>query len=199
MKMNQLLMTAGVALALCFGGGKVLAQGGPGGGLVGGGRGGRGGRGGGNFDPAQMEQMRLDNYRQELEVTDNAEWNVLSPLIKKVMDAEAQARAGGGRRGGMRGMRGGNNGQQDTNNPDLANQGGGRRGGGRFSATPNPEAEALQRAIDAKASSAELKAALGRYVESRRAKRAALEQAQENLRKMLTVRQEAIASLNGLL
>ena len=192
MKMKQMLVAAGLAAVFCLCGSEAFAQGGPGGG----GRGGRGGRGGGNFDPAQMEQMRLDNYRQEFEVTDNAEWNVLQPLIKKVMDAQTQARSGNGR--GMRG-RGGNNGQQDPNNADTTNQGGGgRRGGGR-NTPPSPEAEALQRAIDSKASGAELKTALARYADSRKAKQAALEQAQDNLRKMLTVRQEAIATLNGLL
>lgn len=65
--------------------------------------------------------------------------------------------------------------------------------------TPSPEAEALQKALDAKASSAELKTALARYADSRKTKQAALEQAQAELRKVLTVRQEAIASLNGLL
>ena len=49
------------------------------------------------------------------------------------------------------------------------------------------------------ASKAEIKAALDKYIASRKAKQAALEQAQEDLRKVLTTRQEAIASLNGLL
>ena len=44
-----------------------------------------------------------------------------------------------------------------------------------------------------------LKAALAKYIESRKAKQAELETAQANLRKVLSVRQEAIASLNGLL
>ena len=63
----------------------------------------------------------------------------------------------------------------------------------------NPEAEALQKAIDAKAPKAEIKAALDRYVASRKAKQADLEKAQDELRKVLTARQEAIATLNGLL
>jgi hypothetical protein len=44
-----------------------------------------------------------------------------------------------------------------------------------------------------------MKAALDKYVASRKAKQAALEQAQADLRKVLTSRQEAIATLNGLL
>lgn len=64
---------------------------------------------------------------------------------------------------------------------------------------PNPAAEALQKAIDSKASKAEMKAALEKYVASRKAKQAEMEKAQDELRKLLTPRQEAIATLNGLL
>jgi hypothetical protein len=63
----------------------------------------------------------------------------------------------------------------------------------------DPAADALQRAIDAKASNAETKAALEKFVADRKAKQAALEKAQADLRKVLTPRQEAIATLNGLL
>jgi hypothetical protein len=76
-------------------------------------------------------------------------------------------------------------------------QGQQRRGG--FGGTPNPDAEALQKAIDSKGSKAEIKTALDKYVASRKAKQAALEQSQADLRKILTSRQEAIATLNGLL
>ena len=40
---------------------------------------------------------------------------------------------------------------------------------------------------------------MDKYAEARKTKRAALEQAQEELRKVLTSRQEALAMLNGLL
>ena len=56
-----------------------------------------------------------------------------------------------------------------------------------------------QKAIDSKAASADLKAALQKYTESRKAKQADLEKAQSDLRKVLTPRQEAIATLMGLL
>ena len=68
-----------------------------------------------------------------------------------------------------------------------------------FFGSPSPEAEALQKAIDNKAPNSEIKAALAKYIESRKAKQADLEKAQAELRKVLTARQEAIASLNGLL
>ena len=87
-----------------------------------------------------------------------------------------------------RGNRGGNNG----------NNGGGRRGG-MFGGTPSPEAEALQKNIDDNAPTAQIKAALAKYEASQKDKQAKLLQAQENLRKVLTVKQEAQATLLGLL
>jgi hypothetical protein len=57
----------------------------------------------------------------------------------------------------------------------------------------------LQKAIDGKASNSEMKAALARYQEARKAKQAELEKSQAELRKVLTVRQEAIATMSGLL
>jgi hypothetical protein len=44
-----------------------------------------------------------------------------------------------------------------------------------------------------------MKAALAKYIESRKAKQAELEKAQAALRAVLSSRQEAIAALNGLL
>jgi hypothetical protein len=148
------------------------------------------------MDPAQRQQMMLDRTKETLEVASDDEWNAIKPLVQKVVDARMGMGGGGGRgmffggrgRGGPGGGQGG----------DQAGQGGGRRGG--FTPpTPSPEAEALQKAIDSKASKAELKAALDKFTASRKIKQAALEQAQDNLRKVLTSRQEAIATLNGLL
>ncbi len=81
---------------------------------------------------------------------------------------------------------------------DQGGPGGGMGRGGPFG-QPNPDADALQKAVDAKATTAELKGALKKYVESRKAKEEQLKAAQEDLRKVLTARQEAIATLNGLL
>ena len=53
--------------------------------------------------------------------------------------------------------------------------------------------------MKAKAPSAELKAAIGKAREGLKRKEADLEEAQEELRKVLTARQEAIAVLIGLL
>jgi len=170
---------------MCFGTTSLKAQ--PGGG---------GGFGGNPPDPAQMQQRFLDRTKETLEVTSDDEWKAMEPLVLKVMEARRDSMGGMGRGmfgGGRRNRNGGDNNAADQGG------GGGQRRGGFFNQTPSPEAEALQKAIDAKASKAELKAALDKYVASRKAKQAELEQAQENLRKVLTSRQEAIATLNGLL
>jgi hypothetical protein len=160
-----------------------------------GGPGGMGPGGGGppmNFDPAQFQQMMLDRNRQMLEVTSDDEWNAIKPLVQKVMEVRMSSFAGMGR--GMMGAFGRGGGPGGPG-------GGGGGGGGRTGmfGQSMPEAEALQRAIDAKASKAEVKAALEKYIAARQAKQDELKQAQENLRKVLTTRQEAIATLNGLL
>lgn len=130
----------------------------------------------------------MDRYKDQLEITDDTEWKAIQPLIQKVTDTQMAAFADRGR--GMFGgrNRGGNNSQGDQS---------GRRGG--LFGVPSPEAEALQKAIDGKASKSELKTAIENYLASRKAKQADLEKAQADLRKVLSLRQEAIATANGLL
>ena len=179
MRINRWLMGAGLAALVGFGMNQSFAQdnqGPPGGGRR-------------NFDPAQFRERMMERVKERMEVTDDAEWKVIEPLVQKVMDARMAS-------GGMgRGMFGGPRRNGGDNAPG-GDQGGQRRG---FGPPPSPEAEALQKAIDAKAPKAEIKAAMAKYVESRKAKQAELEKAQEDLRKVLTTRQEAIATLDGLL
>jgi hypothetical protein len=146
-----------------------------------------GGPGGGrNFDPAEMQKRILERYKETLEITDETEWKAVEPLVSKVSEARLQSLAGLGR--GMMGGRGGRGGGP-----------GGPGGPGGFGGPTNPAADSLQKAIDGKASNAETKAALEKYLADRKAKQAELEKAQAALRKVLTPRQEAIATLNGLL
>ena len=189
MKLSKCLMMAGMAALLSLGTNEILAQDNNSNSSNGQNGGGRGGRG--NFDPAQFQQRMMEGLRDRLEVKDDAEWKALEPLVQKVMDARRETMSGMGR--GMFGGRGGRGGNDNANNSDRGGRGGG------FFGTPSPEAEALQKAIDNKAPNSEIKAALAKYIESRKAKQADLEKAQTELRKVLTVRQEAIASLNGLL
>jgi hypothetical protein len=181
---NHLLLVGSLAATLCLGAGQAMAQNNQGGGRQGGGRQGRG-----NFDPAQFQQRMMDRYKETLEITDDGEWKAIQPLVQKVMDARmAVGNRGRGMMGG-RGQRqgGGNQANQadQTQRPSFG--------------PPNPEADAVQKAIDSKAATAELKTALGKYYDSRKVKQADLEKAQADLRKVLTPRQEAIAAMSGLL
>ena len=187
MKANQLLTICGIAAALFLSAGSVSAQNDNGGG--GGGR--RGG--GGPPDPAQMQQRFMERVHDELGYTNDTEWNAVQPLVQKVFDAQRDARGGGMGRLFGRGNRGGGNGANAT--------AGGGNGGGRggFGGTPSPEAEALQKAIDDNAPKAQIKTALAKYQASQKTKRDKLVQAQENLRKYLNTKQEAQATLLGLL
>jgi len=193
MKVNQLLTICGIAAALILSAGNVSAQNDNGGQGGGGGGGGRGGRGGGNLDPAQMQQRMMERVRTDLGFTNDTDWNAVQPLVQKVMDARRDV--GFGRMG--RGNRGGGQGGQGGGQVGQVGQGGGR--GGFFGGTPSPEAEALQKAIDDNAPKAQVKNALDKYRASQKAKQAKLEQAQADLRKALTIKQEAQATLDGLL
>jgi hypothetical protein len=150
------------------------------------------GQGRGNFE--EFRQRMMDNYRERLDIKGDDEWKAIQPLIAKVTDARRDVAVGGGfgfGRGGARRGGGNNDAQANGNNQ------GGRRGfpGGE----PSVEAEELQKAIDSNASKDELKAKLAKFREARKEKEAKLAKAQEDLKKVLSVKQEAAAVLNGLL
>jgi len=146
----------------------------------------RQGRGG--FDPEQMRVRMMERLRETLEVKSDDEWKLIEGRITKVSDARREMGGGFGRGfGGPGGRRGGG---------DGGDQGGERR---RFGGEPSPEAEALQKAIEAKASNEEIKTKLAKYREAQKTKQANLEKAQAELRQVLSVRQEANAVLLGLL
>ena len=180
-KLNQLLALAGVAVLMSFGAGQLVAQDQP-----------RQGRG--NFDPEQMRQRMMDRYREQLEIKGDDEWKLISERINKVVEARREVGFGGGP--GMFAFGRGGRPGGDGNNPPAGGNDQGRRGP---RAEAGPEAEALQKAIESKASADELKAKLAKLREARKAKEANLEKAQEELRKVLSVRQEAAAVLAGLL
>ena len=146
--------------------------------------------GGGNFDPAQFQQRMLDGVRDRLNFTNDTDWSAVEPLVQKVMDAQRDARSAQ-----MRGMFGGRN-----RNGGQGGQGGGPGGGrGGMFGQPSPEAEALQTAIDNNAPAAQIKDLLAKYEASQKTKQAKLEAAQADLRAVLTTKQEAQATLLGLL
>lgn len=168
----RMMMVTGLAAGLLGGAAPAMAQ----------------DRGPQNFDPEQFRQRMMERVREELEITNDSEWQAIEPLVNRVFEARRDLMGGRGFVAGPR--RGGGPGGQGQ-------QGG--PGRGPAFGQPSPELEALNRAIESKASASELKAALAKYREARKAREEALRKAQEDLRKVLTVRQEAIAVANGWL
>lgn len=181
-RLSYLLAVAGIATGLLAGMGTGMAQD----------RSNRGDRGRGNWDPEQMRQRMMDRVKDQLEITNEVEWRAVEPLVSKVLEARRENMATG-----IGAMGRGFMGRGPTGGPP----GGDRnadRGRGFFGA-PNAEAQALEKAIESKASNNELKTAMANYRAARKAKADALTQAQNDLRKVLSVRQEAIAVANGWL
>lgn len=169
-----------------------------GGGQGGGRRGGQGG-GPGGFDPAQMRQRMAERMKEMLGADDQA-WKVLEPRLMKVMELNRQANAGG--RGMMFGMfgRGGPGGRGpggDQGGPQAD-----RRGRG-----PQGEQTALEKAMaqlrttleNQSATPEEIKTQLTAVRSAREKARQELAVAQQDLKKILTVRQEATLVEMGML
>jgi hypothetical protein len=161
-------------------------------GIGGGGPGGPGGPGGRNFDPAQFQQQmqqRMSEFlRGKLSVTNDDEWNVIEPLLTKVVQKRMEVSFAG--MGGMRAMMGGNRG------------GGNRQGGGprMFGmGQPSPEEDALSNALDNNAPKEEVKTALENLRAARKRKADELAKAQDDLKQVLTLRQEASLVSLGML
>ena len=156
-------------------------------------------------DPEEMRQRMAERMREQFGVTDDAEWKIIEAKIQKVTEAR---RAVGGGMGAMafagRGGRGpggpGGGGDAAGGGDGNRRRGGGGGGGfGGFGGEPSAEAQDLQKAIDAKASAEEIKTKLAKVREARKANEVKLEAAQEDLKKVLSVRQEAVAVMMGLL
>jgi len=124
----------------------------------------------------------MERIQDELGFTNDTDWSAVQPLVQKVMDARRDV----GNGMGMRMMFG-------------RNRGGDNGGRGNFGPQPSPEATALRDAIDNNAPTDQIKDLLAKYQASQKVKEDALKQAQDNLRKVLTVKQEAQATLMGLL
>jgi Spy/CpxP family protein refolding chaperone len=132
-----------------------------------------------NFDPAQMQQRMLDRMKETLGVTSDDEWKVISERLTKVMTARRESAVGfgfGGRRGA---------------------QGGGPGGPGGAGAA-NPAVADLEKAIES-GSANDIKTKLAALREYRVKKQAELKAAQEELKKVLSPKQEAQLVSNGML
>ena len=164
----------------------------PGGSGAPGAPGGRPGRG--NWDPEQMRQRMMERVREQLAVKDDAEWSVIESRIKKINDS----RSGMGRGFGGPGGPGGPGGQGAPGGQGGQGGQGGRQGRGGFGQA-NPDAEVLQSALDSGASADDIKVKLTAYRAAAKVKEVQLEKAQDELRQLLSVKQEARAVLLGLL
>ena len=159
----------------------------------------------GSRDPAQYQERRLARYRDHLEIKDDAEWKAIQPLLQKVLEAQQEVRrldyvgtsqSTWSRTGGP--------GSSSRSRVDRGDRGGGGNGGGAgttggSSQDANPEVAALQKAVNSHASAPEVKARLNGYRNLRQRKEGDFTKVQDDLRQVLTVYQEVIAVLIGLL
>ena len=141
-------------------------------------------------DPAQFRERTLARYREQLDVKSDEDWKKIEPLVGKVMDARTSA---GGFGFGGRGGRGGRGGGDGGNAAQ-----GGDSNRNRSGSSSSAEEQALEKAIEAKAPADEIKTKLAAVREARKTREAALEKAQDELRKALSPRQEAAAVLARL-
>jgi hypothetical protein len=151
---------------------------------------GRGNRG--NFE--EFRQRMNERLKTSLKVSDD-EWAVLQPLIEKV---QAKQREGiGGRFGGFGGGRGPGGDRGGAGGGGGGTAGGGDRGGDRGG---SPESQALRTALENESTQPEeLKSKLAAVRDARKRSAAELASAREDLRKVVTVRQEAVLVSMGIL
>ncbi|MCU0914740.1 MAG: hypothetical protein MUC88_09275 [Planctomycetes bacterium] len=206
--MQRKVMTIGVVasvLALMIAGMSLAAQNGGGGRQRGGDRGVGADRGPGGFDPAQRDQMRqrmMEGMKRRLEVDDQA-WKVMEPRLQKVMQLNMQMNSG---RGGMMGMFGGMRGR---GGPEGGPQGGpqGDRRGPMGPMGPMGDQTALQKEtaklqtlLESESTSAdEIKKQLTVVRQAREKAKQELAAAQQDLKQILTVKQEALLVTMGQL
>ena len=148
----------------------------------------------GNFE--DFRKMMADRLKTSLKVSDE-EWGVIQPLIEKVQ--AKQRDAGGGRFGGGgpgRGRGGDNAG--GGNAPTTGSTGGGDAS--RPERAGTAEREALRTAVETEGTSPEtIKAKLAAVREVQAKSAAELAAAREELKKVLTIRQEAALVNFGIL
>jgi hypothetical protein len=138
----------------------------------------RGERGGdrGGFDRSQIMERIMDRYRENLGFS-VAEWKVVQPKVQTVMDNRISSASG-----------------------MMSMFGGSRRGRGGDSSTEKTPTSELRDLLEKDdASKGDIKAKLAAYRADRKAREAKLKKAQEDLRQLLTIKQEAQAVLAGLL
>ncbi len=165
-----------------------------------GGGGGGGGRGG--FNRGNFAQQMSDRIKTALKATDD-EWAVIQPLLQKVQDVQRTQNAG--RFGALAGGFGGGGGRRGGGGGGGGGFGGGGPGGGGAPVTTGTSPIAVASAdlgtalANDATSPEEIKDKLQALRDARKAAAADLEQAREDLAKVLTLRQEATLVQMGIL
>lgn len=120
----------------------------------------------------------MERYQEQFGFSD-AEFKAVQPLIEAVQEKQRDARMGGRGFGGFGGF-----------------GGRGGRGGRGGQDSGNTEFDALQSAIE---SGNNIESKLAAFRKARDAKEADLKKAQDTLKSVLTVKQEAVAVVMGLI
>jgi hypothetical protein len=191
-----------------------------------GGAGGRGGRGGvqgaqggqrpgggqgQDRDPeqmrARMQEMMDQRMKEQLGITGDDEWKVFQPRLQKVQDLSRQVNAGGPM--AMFGGRGGRGGRGGFGGPGGRGPGGEQpqdRGSGARPGATDRELSAVEKAAQVLQDLAtespkadDIKAKLTAYRTAKETAKKDLAKAQQDLKQIVTVKQEATLVLMGML
>ena len=164
--------------------------------------------GGGGFDMGQIMERMAERYQEALEVSDD-EWSVLKPMVVAIVEKQFTSRGtsrfagfGGGRGRGGRGGDGnqagerGNRGNRGGDGNQARERGnrGGRGGGGGGESRTSDLGKAIEGGSDAK-----IKSELAAFRSAKKKSAKELEKARNELRQLLTLKQEAKMVLAGLL
>jgi len=155
------------------------------------------GPGGPQFDPAQMRQMMEQRMREMLGATAE-EWKVLGPRVMKVQELSRQTGGGPGMMFGPMGRRGA--GGPGMGGPGSDRPGGRGMGMNRELTEVEKIQEELQTLLENTAATPEqIKQQVTKLRAAREKAKQELAKAQQDLRQVLTVRQEAQLILMGML
>jgi len=143
----------------------------------------------------EMRERMSTALREQFQVADDEEWRLIYERIERVAELRRSTGAGGPM-GAAMAFRAARAAGGSGENPDAAVTGGGRAA---FAGRASPETESLVTALYANAPEAELRARLERLRAARKANEVKLVAAQDELRSVLNLRQEAIAVVAGLL
>lgn len=165
-----------------------------------------------NFQPPsqdEIRQMMMDKIRDRLSITNDDEWRAIEPKITKAMDAARDVLAMRDMstimpdfRAMMRRRNGENGDDNNGGNGDRAERRRNRRRGGgfgMFGGEPSPSVAALEQALENNAPKSEIKTKMEAVEAELKDKEAKLAAARDDLRSVLTTRQEATLVVSGIL